>query len=107
MASLVFKNTPQIYGDRRRLSDPGPLGDQYLQRFPAHARPISQMPDTPGPHGGCWKVYPRDYDGKTNPSGWGFRHRDQVFRHVPERDAWGQQRWVTRGTYQDATMFSS
>ena len=107
--ALTFSDRPQIYGDRRRLSDPGEIGDHFTSKFPSHARPINQMPDNvPGPYGGgVWKIYERDYDAKTNPAGWGFRHRDTIWRRVPERDHWGQTTWVTRGVFSHPTMFSS
>jgi|SRR5215472_3497253 len=106
--ALVFCDRPQIYGDRRRLSDPGDVSDNFVSKFPAHARPINQMPDTGGPfNNGIYKIYTRDYNGKDKPAGWGFRHQDQIWRRVPERDHWGQTTWVTRGVYQNATMFSS
>ena len=106
--ALVFKDTPQIYGDRRRLGDPGETGDHWLAKFPAHAKPISQMPETGGPFNvGIWKVYERDYDGKTKPAVWGFRHRDQIWRRVPERNHYGELRYVTRGTITNAVAFSS
>src|SRR5262245_24550825 len=106
--ALVFRDRPQIYGDRHRLSDPGELGDHYLAKFPAHARPIQHMPDSGGPFGnGIYKIYEQDYDGKARPAVWGFRHRDTIWRRVPERDTYGALRYVTRGTIQNAVMFSS
>src|SRR5262249_16765561 len=107
--ALVFSDRPQIYGDRRRLSDQGGIGDTFTSKFPAHARPVQHMPENvPGPYGGgVWKIYERDYNGRDKPAGWGFKHRDQIFRRVAERDHWGQVTYVTRGTYQNACMFSS
>jgi hypothetical protein len=105
--ALVFSDRPQIYGDRRRPTDPGDISDQWAAKFPAHVRPISQMPDTPGPYGnGSWKIYTHDYNPKIGP-GFGFKHRDQIWRRVPERNFHGETRFVTRGTVQNVVGFSS
>jgi len=106
----TYSNRPQlIYGDARRLSDPGELGDHYLAKFPAHARPVQGMPETGGPYNnGLWRVYERDYDGKTKPAVWGFRHRGQIWRRTPRRNPYnGSVEYITDGTVQHAVMFSS
>jgi len=106
--ALVFSDRPQIYGDRRRLSDSGDVSDNFTSKFPAHARSVQHMPETGGPfNNGIWKVYERDYNGRDKPAGWGFRHREQIFRRVAERDHFGQLTYVTRGVFQNAVMFSS
>lgn len=106
--ALTFSDRPVIYGDRRRIGDPGEIGDSFVSKFPAHARPIQQMPDTGGPfNNGTWKVYTRDYDGRTKPAVWGFRYRDQVWARLPERNRFGGISYVTRGTITNAVAFSS
>src|SRR5262249_43227733 len=88
--------------------DPGEIGDTFTSKFPSYAKPIQYMPDTGGPfNNGIWRVYERDYNGKDKPAGWGCRHRDTIWRRVPERDHWGQTTWVTRGVFSHPTMFSS
>lgn len=111
--SLKYSDTRQTFagrGDARRLSDHGSVSDNWTAKFPAHARPIQHMPEA-GSGGvnnqGVWKVYERDYDGKTKPAGFGFRHREQIYRRVPQRDQMGRMTWTTQGTFQNAVAFSS
>jgi hypothetical protein len=104
---LTFSDRPVIR-EGRRIGDSGELADIYTTRFPAHARPLNQMPDSPGPFGqGCWKIYSADFHPETKPAEFGFKHRDTLWRRVQERGHNGLPRWTTRGTFPNAVMFSS
>jgi hypothetical protein len=102
MMVITYARTPQIYGDRRRIGDGGDVSDNFVQRFPPHCRPISQMPET----GGVFKVYTRDYDPRIGPT-FGFKHREQIYRRVPEKDFYGTTRYVTKGVIPNPVAFST
>jgi hypothetical protein len=105
---VKYSRTPQIvYSDTsvgRTTERSNPV---WQQRFPAHARHAHLASDSPGPYGqGVWRIYPADWH-PSHGAKFGFKHRNQWFQRVQERDPRTQElRWVTNGSV-DVVAYSS
>jgi hypothetical protein len=103
---VKYSRTPQIVysdtivGRTAERSNPG-----WQQRFPAHARPAHQA--SAQGEGVVWKIYPANWNPQGPPM-FGFRHRNQWYQRVPERDPRTQEmKWVTQPGSVDVIMYSS